>query len=500
MKKLTEKYNIIRKKINAYNFISFVTHWDSETEAPPGCFANRSRQIGIISEELYKIRTSKETALIINQLYKNRRRLDPLLAHEITVFKRNLTRMKKIPIKEYVQLQKLLAHSTKIWEHAKKTNDFTAFQPTLEKIVYYTKQQIKRMETKSLRGYDILLDKYERGYTTKQYDLFFQELKVNLVPFIHKVAGKKIDYNNDFLFKQYPTEKQKEFIAYLHSVFQYDPARGLTKESEHPFTTSFGPSDVRYANHFYESNFTSAIFSAIHELGHALYEQQGSPELEETLSWGGGSMALHESQSRFYENMIGRSRNFWKEHFPVLKTIFKKQLTGVTLRDFYRGINEVKPSLIRVNADELTYPVHIMIRYDIEKALFNDEILIKDLPQIWNDKVQEYLGISVPDDARGVLQDVHWAGGMFGYFPAYALGSAYAAQIYRTMNKDFNIMKSLRNKNTEEINNWLKINLHSFGSSKEPKVLFKHVARGTFNPKYYIKYLIKKYSKLYDIL
>ena len=221
--------------------------------------------------------------------------------------------------------------------------------------------------------------------------------------------------------------------------------------------------------------------------------------MDHTLSGGGGSMALHESQSRFYENIIGRSLDFWKIHFPKLKSVFKKQLRGVKLKDFHKLINRAEASLIRTEADELTYPIHIMIRYDIEKALFAGEIEVKDLPRIWNDKYQEYLGLEVPSDREGILQDIHWAGGSFGYFPTYALGSAYAAQIYKVMNRDFKVLKSLQSGDTKEINAWLKERLHKYGSTKPPKELFRICVGGKFNPKHYIDYLIKKYTKIYEL-
>jgi carboxypeptidase Taq len=499
MTKTLKQYQELRDKINAYRYALSVISWDSETEAPAGCFEHRARQIGVLSAELYKFQTARETALIVNRLYKNRNELDPVLKHEIEQFKRSLTKIRKIPMTEFVEYRKLIAVSTKIWEKAKNAADFSLFQPTLEKIVAFRKKFIKYLETKKLKGYDVLLDDFEKGYKTKDYDAFFSVLKAELVPFIKKITARKLEYDDSFLKQSFPIEKQKAFLDYLETVLQYDRTRGLRKESEHPFTSGISTTDVRYTVHYYEDDFTSAIFSAIHELGHAIYEQQVSRELENTMVAGGGSMALHESQSRFYENIIGRSKEFWKQHFPVLKKTFKKELKGVKLRDFHRHINTVKASLIRTEADELTYPIHIMIRYEIEKGLFSGQIEVKDIPAIWNARVKEYLGIDVPNDRLGVLQDIHWASGLFGYFPTYALGSAYAAQIYRTMNKDFNVLKSLKNKNTEEINLWLKNNLHQHGASKEPKALFKAVARGNFQPKYYLRYLIRKYSKIYQL-
>lgn len=499
MENYIKQYEQIRRKMLAYRFANFVINWDSNTEAPSGCFENRAIQMGILSEESYRLSTSEETISVINYLYEQKDQLNEILQYEIAEAKISLDKLKKVPMGEYVEFMSILAVSENQWAKAKNASDWKLFEPTLEKIVYFLKKYIRYVETKEIKGYDVLLDEFEKGMTTKEYDRFFDTIKKDLVPFVKEVTSKTLEYNDAFEKEIYPTSQQKEFVNYIQDVMLYDRSRGLVKESEHPFTSGFGTTDVRITNHYYEDNFTSSIFSAIHELGHATYEQQVNPELDMTLSGGGGSMALHESQSRFYENIIGRSYEFWKEHFPTLKSNFKKQLKGVKLSDFYKSINRASASLIRTEADELTYPIHIMIRYDIEKALFNDEIEVKDLPIIWNEKVMEYLGIEVPSDKLGVLQDVHWAGGSFGYFPTYALGSAYAAQIFKVMNKDFNVLKSLKSKDTKEINLWLKKHLHQYGASKKPKDLFKQCTGQNFNPKHYVHYLIKKYSKIYNL-
>lgn len=499
MENTIKQYEAIRRKMLAYRFANYIINWDSSTEAPEGCFPLRSEQVGILSEESYKLQTAPETVRVIDELYRERDKLDEVLRHEIEETKEGLDKLKKVPMNEYIEYMSLLAESESIWRKAKLNSDFEIFRPTLEKIVAFNKKYVKYVETEKLKGYDILLDEFEKGMTTKEYNEFFSKIKAELVPFVKKVLEKKLDYDNSFGKETYPVDQQKEFLKYLAGVLCFDMNRGVIKESEHPFTSNFGSTDVRITNHYYENDFTSSIFSGIHELGHALYEQQVDPALDRTLSGGGGSMALHESQSRFFENIIGRSLEFWKVHFPKLKSIFKKQLKGVNLRDFHRYINKVEATLIRTEADELTYPIHIMIRYDIEKALFNDEIEVRDLPKIWNSKYKEYLGLDVPGDKEGILQDIHWAGGSFGYFPTYALGSAYAAQIFKAMNKDFKVLKSLESGNTQEINLWLKERLHKYGASKKPKDLFKIAAGGKFNPKHYIDYLIKKYSKIYDI-
>ena len=282
-------------------------------------------------------------------------------------------------------------------------------------------------------------------------------------------------------------------------VMCFDKSRGLIKESEHPFTSGYGTSDVRITTHYYEDLLISSIFSCIHELGHATYEQQCNPKLDETLVGGGASMAMHESQSRFYENIVGRSYEFWERHYPKLQSIFKEELKDVSLEDFYKHVNNVECSLIRTEADELTYPLHIMIRYEIEKMLLSDQIKVKDLPTVWNKMVKDYLGIDVPNDTLGVLQDVHWSGGSFGYFPTYAYGSAMSAQLYNAMSKDFNIDEALKEGTTEKINNWLKENVHQFGGSLLPNDILLKATNEAFNPNYYVNYLKEKYTKIYNI-
>ena len=279
----------------------------------------------------------------------------------------------------------------------------------------------------------------------------------------------------------------------------FDYSRGLDKESEHPFTTGTSRLDVRVTNHYYEDLFTSSIFSMIHELGHATFEQQVSERFDDTNLEGCSAMALHESQSRFYENIVGRSYAFWTKHFPKLKETFKEQLENVSLEEFYHLINKAECSLIRTEADELTYPLHIMIRYDLEQALLSGEIEVKDLPMHWNNAYKNYLGIDVPSDKEGVLQDVHWAGGSFGYFPTYALGSAYSAQFLHAMQKEINIDEAFANDDLSVINAWLKENVHQFGNFKKPEDILKDATGEKFNPQYYIEYLLNKYRKLYNL-
>ena len=404
----------------------------------------------------------------------------------------------KIPANELVEYQILVSKSHQIWCEAKLSNDFNKFYPILSQIIDWQKKYIKYLESDKLTGYNVLLDDYEKGFTKEEYDKFFGLLKEKLVPFVKKISEVK-QVEDEFLNKKFDINKQKEFANYLMDVMCFDRNFGLTKESEHPFTSGYGTTDVRVTNHYYEDLMTSSIFSMIHELGHGTYERGCNPKYDNTALSGGSTMAMHESQSRFYENVVGRSEAFWKRHFAKLQSIFGEELKDVNYCDFYLAVNKVENSLIRVEADELTYPLHIMVRYDIEKMLFEENLETKDLPQVWNKLYKEYLGVEVPNDTLGVLQDVHWAGGSFGYFPTYALGSAYAAQLYYQMKKELNIEEVFGAENLSVVNEWLKEKVHQHAGSKTPKEILMLATGEEFNPQYYIDYLIEKYSKIYKI-
>jgi carboxypeptidase Taq len=407
--------------------------------------------------------------------------------------------MKKIPMEEYVEYSRLMAEIYPIYVEAKQTNDYAKYKPYLMKTIEFKKKCLVWEKTPERKGFDIFLDEFEPEYGIEEFDRFFNTLKERLVPFAKMISRKKLKYNKAFTKKSYPLDQQRQFAKYLQGVMCFDPQRTVIKESEHPFTTNNGCTDVRITTHYHESDLISAIFSSIHEMGHGLYELQIDPKLDETNSGGGASMAMHESQSRLMENMIGRSEAFWTAHLPKLQELFPKQLKGVTVDDFVKYVNTVQRSLIRTEADELTYSLHVMVRYEIEKGIFSNKIDLEKLPEIWDKKYKQYLGVDVPDDQHGILQDVHWSMGSFGYFPTYSLGSAYAAQIYHAMSKDIDIEKAVASGTVRPIADWLKEHLHKYGSSKYPKEILKLATGEDFNPNYYVDYLIQKYSRIYGL-
>jgi carboxypeptidase Taq len=386
-----------------------------------------------------------------------------------------------------------------IYLEAKQTNNDELYKPYLRQITDYRIKYLELQKTETMKGYNIFLDEFESGFNIEDYDHFFNTLKERLVPFAKSVAKRKLIYRKAFTKKQFSVEKQKAFAKYLQEVFCFDAKRTVIKESEHPFTTSNGTTDVRITTHYHPDNLASAIFSCIHEMGHGLYELQVNPALDFTQSGGGASMAMHESQSRLMENMIGRSEVFWTTHFHKLQELFPKEFKNTTVHDFVKYVNQVEKSFIRTEADELTYSLHIMIRYEIEKLIFSHKADLDKLPDLWNKLYKKYLGITVINDTTGILQDVHWSQGMFGYFPTYALGSAYAAQIYHAMNKDLNIEKTIQSGTLKDIAQWLSTHVHQYGASKDPKTILKLATGEDFNPNYYVDYLIEKYSKLYEI-
>lgn len=499
MKQLIEKYSEYRKQLNAYQYFAMLASWDMQTEAPPKSVPMSTKHMEILREQMYKIRTSDEFVSIVNKLHDNLDKLEPALAHEIEVLKKSIDQDKKIPLDEMLKFESIISNGYPTYVNAKLNNDFASFLPILEAVVDYSRKTIKWLETEDCKGYNVLLDMYEPKFPMEYYDKFFAVLREKLVPFVKKVVNTKLVYNDSFVGKDFPVDKQKEFCQYLLDVIGFDKQAGVVKESEHPFTSGDGNNNVRITTHYYVNNVVSAMFSCIHEGGHALYEQNISDSLQETFCKSGASLGMHESQSRLFENIIGRNYTFWQMHYGKLQEIFPEQLAGVTVDDFYKHVNKAELSFIRTEADELTYPLHIMLRYEIEKKLVNGQLEAKDMQQCWNETFEQYFGIVPPTDTVGCLQDVHWAYGNIGYFPTYALGSAIASQLYAKMSQTIDIDKCLASGTTDQINQWLHTNIHQYGSSMYTMDILKKAVGEEFDPNYYVQYLIDKYSKIYNI-
>lgn len=494
---MRERFREIIKEKNMIAANLALVSWDLETRAARKSQKLLSDLSADLSMKEYNLCTSDEFVNIVNELNKIKEELSEIERKEVQLSLEEIEKMKKIPAKEYEEYSRLTAINQGIWEDAKHKKDFSMVKENLRKIFEYNKKfaTYRRKDEKTI--YDVLLNDYEKGMDSEKLDKFFAELKKEIVPLLRKIQEKKNEGKNKLEVKV-DKNTQFDFAKYLAGYLGFDFERGILDTSEHPFTLNLNKNDVRITTKNIEEIPFSTVFSTIHEAGHAIYEQQIGDELIDTLLGGGGSMGLHESQSRFIENIVGRSKEFWEpiydkaiEFYPFLKDI--------DFSEFYKEINRIETGLIRVEADELTYSLHIMLRYELEKMIFADELTIDDLPKVWNEKMEEYLGLKPKDDSEGLMQDIHWYAGLIGYFPSYAIGNAYSAQIFNAMKKDIDVSEILKNKEIYKIKKWLEEKIHRYGKLKDTSVLIKEVTGEDLNAKYYVDYLKEKYSKIYNL-
>lgn len=496
-----EAWKIYREsidKLNALGHAMGVLSYDAATAAPAESAEGRGKTLAYLSGCSYEIQTGKELMEAVNCLNERKDELNAQDRREIELFLRGNEYTASIPQEEYVAYVELLNKADAVWHKAKQDSDFASFAPILKEI-FASNIRFAKYYKPEQAPYDTQLGRYERGLTMEKTDAFFCALKERIVPLLKKVMSKP-QVDDSFLWgKHYPTEAQRKFSDDLMDVIRLNRDRCAIGETEHPFTTGFNKKDVRITTHYYEDNVISSMYSVIHEGGHALYELHSADELEGTILSGGVSMSIHESQSRFMENVIGRSRAFIELIFPKMQERFPTQLKGVTAEQMYLAVNKAEPSLIRTEADELTYALHVLVRYEIEKGIFEGAISVDELPQIWNAKYKEYLGVDVPDDKRGVLQDSHWSGGNVGYFPSYALGSAYAAQMLAKMKQTVDVDAAIRSGDLSPINDWLESHIWRFGCLRDPMELLEQAVGEPFDPKYFTDYLERKFSEIYGL-
>ena len=485
------------RTMHAYNHAMSALYLDAGTVAPKNTTAGRNVTMEVLSRVTFELSTDPKRGELIAYLEANADELDASTRRQVEVARKSFDQMSRIPAEEYVAYSVLLNESQDVWEKAKNDSDFALFAPYLEKIVDFNRK-FAGYYNPELAPYDALLNEFEEGLTMETLDGFFAQLRGAIVPLLAATqAAEPID--DSFLELAYPIEVQRKFSDYLMDLLGLDRGHCGIAETEHPYTLTFNNKDVRITTHYHEKNMTFAMYSTIHEGGHALYELGCGDEYEFTNLSGGASMSIHESQSRFYENIIGRSRAFVEVYFPKLKELFPQQLENVTAEMFYRAVNKAQPSLIRTEADELTYCIHVMIRYEIEKQLIAGTLTVADVPAAWNRMYKDYLGIDVPDDKNGCLQDSHWSGGMIGYFPSYALGSAYGAQMLAKMQEDLgDIYADVAKGDLSRITGWLREKIHRHAGFKKPAPLFEDVC-GKFDAKFFTDYLTRKFSELYDL-
>lgn len=496
-----QRFREITGQIKQYEEILGVIYWDMRTGAPRKGIERRSEAVGALSAETFRLSTSSEMGELLAQLSAPGQieQLDEINRRLVEETAKEFERNSKIPPQLYREYVVLTSQAESAWEEAKENNDFLGFVPYLEQIITINRQFIELWGVKTT-PYDTLLDMYEPGLTTVELDRLFGELRARLVPLAEQIANSQHKPDTSFLEGTFDNEAQKKFSKLVLKDMGYDFEAGRLDESVHPFATGLSTGDVRITTRYLPHDVTSALFGTIHEGGHALYEQNIKPELDGTPLSTGTSMGIHESQSRLWENMIGRSLGFWQRYLPDLKACFPDQLNDVTAEDFYRGINVVEPSLIRIEADELTYNLHIMIRYEIEKMLFNENLSPRDLPAVWNRKYEEALGITPSNDAEGVLQDVHWSGGAFGYFPSYSLGNMYAAQMMVVAGQKLpSLDQQVASGVLLPLKEWLTEQVYQHGKLLKPAEIIERISGKSLESSHLCDYLENKYREIYRL-
>jgi carboxypeptidase Taq len=490
------------KKIKSYEEAVGLIYWDMRTGLPKKGVESRSEVVGVLSTEMFKMSISDEMGdfLLYLSVPEHWEQVDALNRKIITECQKEYDRSRKIPTDKYQAYVVLTSKAESLWEEVKHTSDYAMFQPYLEKIVAANLEFIELWGYKDNK-YDTLLDMYEPGMTVAKLDEVFGTLRKKLVPLVASIQASLSQPETTFLRQTFSKEQQKKFNLFILEQMGYDFEAGRLDETVHPFATGLNPGDVRITTRYLEDDVVSALFGTIHEGGHALYEQNISSDLVGTNLCTGTSMGIHESQSRFWENMIGRSASFWDRYYVDLQKSFPGQFDDVSVEAFYKAINEVKRSLIRIEADELTYNLHIMIRYEIEKALFNETVTVADLPKYWNEKYKEYLGVEPAYNEEGVLQDVHWSSGAFGYFPSYALGNMYAAQLRNTLIQRLpNFEELVKQGDLLPIKAWLVEQIYQYGKSLTPSEIMLQVTGEALNPEYLVTYLEEKYNAIYKLI
>lgn len=488
-----DKYHQHLLKIADIAYSSAVLQWDQETYMPAKGAELRARQLATLAGYAHQLSTDEQLGKWLDALTRD----DTLNAEQkanVRESLRDYNNRKKYPAAFVEEMSHAVSKAFNSWQQARAQNNFSIFEKDLAKLVDLKLQEAELLGYKE-HPYDALLDQYEPGLKVSQVKPLFADVRSQLVDFVKEITPFKVD--SSFMHRHYPHQAQWDFGIQLLREMGYDFDAGRQDLSAHPFTTSFNQLDVRVTTRVNEKDLHEMIWSCIHEGGHGLYEQGLLPQNYGLPLGEAVSLGIHESQSRLWENNVGRSLNYWRHYYPVLQNLFPEQLKDVDLHRFYKAINEVKPSLIRTNADELTYHFHIMIRFEIEVMLLEKKVKVAELPELWNAKYKEYLGIDVPSVSQGVLQDVHWSHGSFGYFPTYSIGSFYAAQFFATARQQIKgLDEQIAQGKYGDLLNWLRENIHRHGKMYSADELCKRVTGESLNFKYFMDYAREKYTAM----
>ncbi|HPS69861.1 MAG TPA: carboxypeptidase M32 [Candidatus Cryosericum sp.] len=496
---IKEFYDYYRE-IAQYQNAAALVEWDMRTKMPPKAAADRSMVAGKLGRTAFEMMTSPRMGAFVEFFNRSSvaSQLNETDRRNVALVTKQYRKVSAIPADRFEKFMVACSRGEHVWQEAKAKSDFGMFLPCLEEIIAFEREFVE-YEGYEQNRYDALLDDYEPSMTTAELQTIIDGLKQELVPFIRQLQEDGTRPDTSFLAGTFPVSEQAQLSRDVLTAMTYDFDAGRIDETEHPFTTSLGAGDVRVTTHYYEHDLMSALFSTMHEGGHGLYEQGISEEYHWMPLHRAASMGVHESQSRTWENLVGRSEAFWRFYYPRLQGRFA-QFRDVPVEDFYKAINVVEPSLIRIEADEVTYNLHIMLRFEIEEALINGRVQAADLPGFWNAKMKEYLGVEPTDDAHGVMQDVHWAGGMFGYFPSYMLGNLYAAQFFAAAREAIpNLDEELAAGHLSVLREWQRSNIHACGALYDPKDLLVKVTGKPLDYHPFMDQVRAKYGRIYGI-
>jgi len=490
-------------QIKALAEASAVLGWDQQTYMPPGGAGARAAQLTALASVIHEKATGDESARLLGAAERVGGGLDPDGdgAAFLRAARRDFDLATKVPTALVAETARVTALAFDQWAQARAESDWGRFAPWLEQILDLTRQTADHLGHGGER-YDALLDQFEPGMTTADVRGMFEAIKPDLVALVKAVADLGPGAVDDsVLHREFDEEKQRQFGEGVVKALGYDWSRGRQDRALHPFCTSFGRDDVRITTRFDKTFLPAALFGSVHETGHALYEQGVDARYAGNILADGASLGFHESQSRLWENLVGRSRPFWRHFYPGLQAAFPESLGDVDGEKFYRAINKVEPSLIRVEADEVTYNLHILLRFEMEQALLSGELSVADAPAAWDAKMQQYFGLTPPDDASGILQDVHWSGGAIGYFPTYSVGNLLSVQLYDRADADLGgqLAAQVAAGDFAPLLGWLRENVHRHGRKYLPKDLVRRIVGGPLDPAPYLKYLKAKFGDVYGI-
>ena len=495
--KLKQLYSIL-SEAEVYQRSMGKLNFDMMCCAPEEGLEQAGEDISVLGRQLHKLTHSKKYQRLVCELHEDSEGLTQVQIRLVERLWENHMRSKNFTPAFAFELDSARNKAYGAWLAAKKNSDFSLFRDSLAAVIDCTRRAIDLRDEKPSTYYNACLDDNEKGGSEEQLDAFFAALKARIVPLMQRIVSEGKPIRVDFLSRPVPIPQQEAFSRYLLRLEGLRESALVLMTTEHPFTDSYGPKDVRVTTHYYEDNFISNIFSTLHEGGHALFMQNEPEEFYANHADNGMTNAMHECISRFYENLIGRSEAFIHFVYPKLQEISGDTFADVTERELYEAVNISRPSLLRTESDELTYSLHVMIRYELEKAFINGEITVDEIPALWNAKYAEYLGVQVPDDAQGCLQDVHWTDS-YGYFPSYALGNAYGAQILRRMKQDLDVDAAVAEGRLDAVLSWLKEHVFSCASMLTPDAWIRRITGEPLNVNYYLDYLEEKYTKLYEL-